>query len=100
MPTVKFIGRVLPVNVITVSVVTPPLTWNSPDTGLDCTITVAIQDSIVTVTCDTNRVAPDDLAHLYFRAFDLARAPVDLISFSKAGRAAATALGFSRMNPS
>ncbi|HLN27507.1 MAG TPA: hypothetical protein VK395_07160 [Gemmataceae bacterium] len=82
MPRVRFLGFVHPMKVIKVLVTTPEITWKSPDIGLDATFTVQIRDSAVQVDCETNRAGPGDFIHLYFRAFDLSRASVDLISFA------------------
>src|SRR6266852_5013543 len=54
MPTVRFIGRVLPA-AIDVSIPNEPeFTWTSDDLGLDMTFRLQIQKNSVIVDCDVN----------------------------------------------
>src|SRR5229473_3611747 len=83
MPTVRFIGRVLPA-AIDVSIPNEPeFTWTSHDLGLDMTFRLQIQKNSVIVDCDVNKFVPaDHLVPLFMRAYDIARASVDLAAFA------------------
>jgi len=83
MPTVHFLGRVFPA-AFRVSVQDiPPVKWEQPEVGLQMEFQLHIKDSAVDVECVVNRFSRDDLASIWTRAFDLARAAVDLVSFSR-----------------
>ncbi len=82
MPTIHFLGRVLP-EVAKVSLGHKPmLKWESPDIGLIMEFTNHITDSRIDVECRLNRWAPDDFVHVYMRAVDLCRASVNVVAFA------------------
>lgn len=87
MPTIAFIGRILPDTVDVTILGLGQVNWKIPESGLDITIEIEIVHSKVTATCAANRFnRTDDLMPIYIRAFDLARTAADLISFAE-GRA-------------
>jgi hypothetical protein len=81
MPTIHFMGKILPrvVN-ITINHV-PEVSWVAEALGLTLKFTIRIKDSVIDVQCDADRFEGDYLPHCYMRAVDLARASVDLVSF-------------------
>jgi len=83
MVKVRFTGRIFPA-AINISIDNHPATnWKSPDLGLDMTFRVQIKNNNITIECEMNRF--DGASHvtpLFMRAHDIARATVDLISFS------------------
>jgi hypothetical protein len=82
MPIVKFLGRVLP-SVVDVSFTdVPQMNWVVSELGITMDLSVHITKSIVEVDCDVTRYQDEYIVHLYMRAFDLARACVDMAAFS------------------
>jgi hypothetical protein len=80
MPIVHFLGRVLP-PALSVSIGhDPTVNWATED-GMVYQIKNHIKDSVVDVEVNVNRYAPDDFVHIYKRAFDVARASVNLVAF-------------------
>jgi hypothetical protein len=82
MPTVRFLGKVLP-EIAQVSVGhNPVIKWESPDLGLIMEFTNTIEKSRIDVECKLNRYAPSDFITIYMRALDLSRASVDVVAFA------------------
>lgn len=81
MPTVHFLGRVLP-EVIQVSIGDKSVKWEAPELGLTMEFTNHIENSRIDVECKVNRYTPEDLVPVYMRALDLCRASVDLVAFT------------------
>jgi hypothetical protein len=83
MPIVHCKGRVLPFPAVIMSINDlPPARWEEPGVGLIMNFTVKVVDSEVDVECDMNRYQDDDFGHVHMRAYDLARAAVDIYSFT------------------
>jgi hypothetical protein len=82
MPTVHFLGKVLP-GVVQVSLGHKPIVkWEAPDVGLSMEFTNHITNSQVDVECKLNRYSSEDFMPVYMRAFDICRASVGLASFA------------------
>jgi len=83
MPSVRFTGRVLP-PARSVSIPNQPtFNWKADDLGLDMTFHVRIQDSLIIIDCDVNKF--DESSHLvplFMRAYDIAKASIDLAAFA------------------
>ena len=86
-PSITFTGRIYPHFIkigfdsnLTVELPIPP---GSPYAGLDAKMQLAIKQSEVEVRCYLNRIVQSDASHVFFTAYEFARAVVDLISFSK-----------------
>jgi hypothetical protein len=82
MPTVSFIGRVLPSVVDFSFTKLPSVQWESPDIGLTMSFALTIEKSAIRIECETNRFIDSDLVPLHRRALDLARAVTDLACFA------------------
>jgi hypothetical protein len=83
MPTAHFLGRVLP-TIVQVSVDRDPtIKWEAPDLGLVMEFKTHVEKSCIDVECTLNRYDASDFVHLYMRAFDVARASVNLVAFSQ-----------------
>jgi hypothetical protein len=81
MPTVHFLGKVLP-QVIQVTLGHQPIVkWNQPDVGLSMEFTSHINESRIDLECKLNRYTAEDLLHVYRPALDLCRTSVNLVSF-------------------
>lgn len=83
MRQLTFSGRVLPL-VFSVSIdVSFEAKWEIPEIGLHITLKPSVNNSAVRVQCDLSRdYRKDDLPHIFMRAFDVARAAVDLVAFA------------------
>ena len=85
MPTIHFIGRIVPVAGINISATDMPVTkYASPENDLQATFTFRINNSTVDVECELNRFSNNDphfLALIHKPAFDLTQAIVSLIGF-------------------
>lgn len=82
MEKIQFIGRVLP-GAIKVSVQAPEIKWKWEETGLELTFRLKIGNSFVNAECELEKYQPQYISELYRRAFDLARASVNLIGFAQ-----------------
>jgi hypothetical protein len=82
MPRVRFAGRIFPTGVHLSVAGHPQISWHDDQNELDITFTIAIENNIVTVDCDVSRFDSTLITPIYMRAFDLARATVDLAAFS------------------
>jgi hypothetical protein len=82
MPKVRFTGRIFP-HAIQLSVKDhPQINWKDVENDLDMTFTIGIDGNAVTVDCEVNKFDPAlHITPLFMRAFDLARATVDLVGF-------------------
>jgi hypothetical protein len=83
MPRVRFAGRIFP-EAIKLSVQdNPQINWRDVESDLEITFTLIIQNGAVSVDCDVNKFDYNlHIESIYMRAFDLARATVDLAAFS------------------
>lgn len=82
MPIIKFTGRVLP-DVMLITVTDhPAIDWYDADIQVQCSFKIAIQQGVIEIDCILDKYQDSDLARVYMRAFDLARATVDLTCFS------------------
>jgi hypothetical protein len=82
MPKVRFGGRIFPFEIKVSIQDHPQINWKDTENDLDITFAITIQNSTVTVDCEVNRFEQSLITPLYMRAFDLARATVDLVAFS------------------
>jgi len=82
MPRVRFTGRIFPTGVNLSVADHPQINWHDDENNLDITFTTTIQNNAVTVDCDVGRFDATLITALYMRAFDLARATVDLAAFN------------------
>jgi hypothetical protein len=76
MPKIQFLGRVLPASQ-SVGIAPRDLTWNDGDTKLS--IKARIANSIVNIDCEYQT---QPLEIVFNRAFDIARASVNMLSFA------------------
>ncbi|MFZ0632431.1 MAG: hypothetical protein WA399_14170 [Acidobacteriaceae bacterium] len=83
--TVFFLGRVLrETDALKITIRDlPSAHWEEVSIGLVMDFSVKIENSKVAVECQVNRYQPTDLPYLHVRAFDLARAAVDILAFSR-----------------
>jgi hypothetical protein len=82
MPTVHFLGRVLP-QIIRISIGhNPTIRWESPDIDLAMEFICHISDSSIDVECKLSRWEANLFTEVYKRAFDLSRASIDLVGFT------------------
>src|SRR5262245_13366061 len=79
MDQVRFVGRVLPV-IHTVTI--PQHTLNIADSNFATDVSADIQNSAVTISLAVERFSPPMLGELCRRAIRVAKAPIDLVSFS------------------
>jgi hypothetical protein len=82
MPIVKFTGRVLPDVMLVTITDHPAIDWYDADVGINCSFKISIQHGVIEIDCILDKYQDSDLARVYMRAFDLARATVDLTCFS------------------
>jgi hypothetical protein len=84
MPKITLTGRVLP-DAVMVNMILPSTNWNADEAGLKLEFQIRIVESVVTIDCESNRFnAPQDVAPIWQRAFDLVRSAVDLLAFADA----------------
>jgi hypothetical protein len=82
MPIVRFTGQVLP-DVMQVTIKDhPSIDWYDADAGIQCSFRISIQQGKIEIDCICDKYEDADLSRVYMRAFDLARATVDLTCFS------------------
>jgi hypothetical protein len=82
MPTVHFLGRVLP-KTVNISIDHDPIIkWESPDIDLNMEFICHVRDSSINVECRLSRWEADLFSEVYKRAFDLSRASIDLVGFA------------------
>jgi|SRR5450756_36511 len=83
MPTVHFLGRVLP-PAAQISVGHKPiLKWEEATLDLKMEFSVDITNSQIDVECKLNRFHINDLRELHMRSLDLCRVSVNLVAFSQ-----------------
>lgn len=82
MPTVHFLGKILPRTVRITLDDGPTLKWESADNGLIMEFTNHITNSQIDIECKLNRYTSGDFAQIHKRAVDICRASVDLASFN------------------
>jgi hypothetical protein len=81
--TVHFLGRVLPPECDISIGYDPVIHWNEPALlDFEPAFVVRIKNSRVDVECMLNEFRVERYISLHIRAFDLARAAVDLVAFS------------------
>lgn len=83
MPTVKFFGRILP-SVCKVTLTLDPsttLNWKDTERQNYFAFKIYIANSDVRVDCDAEHYDRSQFDEVYRRAFDLARAAVDVVAF-------------------
>lgn len=83
MPTVHFHGLVIPASCNISLQDLPEICWDHPDVDLFLKIRLEVTDSRIHVTVDANKFSPEDATFIYIRAFDIARAAVELVAFKK-----------------
>ncbi len=81
MPTVKFVGRVIPELPEGGAIHPPAISIRNTKNNLSVTFEVHVEKSEVIVIGECNRFEPGDLGILVTRATDLVNSAVDLISF-------------------
>jgi hypothetical protein len=81
MPTVQFLGRVLP-RCIKITSHLPEMKWKWNTAQRDLVFRVWIGNSVVRVECDIETYEPEHLVEITKRAADLSRTLVNLIAFS------------------
>lgn len=81
MPTVQFLGHVLPLTLRLSFQNIPPVRLEAHD-GLTAEITIHLNQSRIEVICETNRFNDSDLGYLYIRTFDITRATVNIVAFA------------------
>jgi hypothetical protein len=82
MPTVYFRGRVLPKPIEISFTDIPQSDWVWQEEGLTLHFVVRITKSVVEVECRLDRFQNDYIAELHRRAYDLARASVNVAAFA------------------
>lgn len=82
MPTVRFLGKVLPLVVRTNVTDLPTVSWEEPPLGILFSVKISITNSIVDVWVEVNKFEARDFDTLHMRAFDLVRACVNTMAFS------------------
>jgi hypothetical protein len=82
MPIVRFVGRVLPFVVKVSFTDVPEATWEETGIGITMKFRIRVEQSIVNVECEVNEYREDYLPMFHMRAFDLARACVDVAVFN------------------
>jgi hypothetical protein len=81
LPTVHFLGRILPSSVKISFTDIPKAKWEWVETGLSLAFVVHITESVIDVECSLDHYQDDYMAELHRRAFDLARACVNVAAF-------------------
>jgi hypothetical protein len=85
MPTIHFLGRIVPSSGVEISFTVPTVNYRSPDNDLTASFLITFSNSEVDVRCDVNRFVPNDsilLALIHKPAFDAAKAALSMVSFS------------------
>ncbi len=80
---VHFLGQVWPAAAVTIAIeYEPTIKWVEPTLDFEPSFIVRLRESKVDVECQLDAFRLDRYILLYNRAFDLARAAVDLVAFS------------------
>jgi hypothetical protein len=82
MPTVQFLGKVLPQAVEFTLGQVPAVVWEAKELDLKMVFNFQVEKSNVRVTCDVNRYDDSLFVHVFMRALDLVRGAVDLVCFA------------------
>ena len=83
MPTIKFLGQILPVvHPLTIPNI-PVLVWTEADKGVTIEVKTTIEMCDVTVEMKLSKYEESDMSWVLNRAWMLARFPVDLYCFSR-----------------
>lgn len=79
----RFTGKIYPTAIKTSVSNQPTINWTSVDLGLSLNCQVEIHDNEVTIDCEVDNFKQDvHLTPIVMRAYDIARATIDLISFA------------------
>src|SRR5262249_16420099 len=82
MPVIQFLGTIHP-RVFNVSISgVPEVRWKAEELDLEMVFRIQIENSDVRVECEVNHCETPDVVAIWMRAFDLARAAVDLVCFA------------------
>jgi hypothetical protein len=90
MPKVQFIGRILP-EAHKVTAVCPEIKWQWEEEGIELIFNIKILASVIIIECDSTKYEVRFFAEFHRRAYDLARATVNLGAFAT-GRGAIVSL--------
>ena len=81
MPTVQFIGRILP-DALKLTTRVPEIKWKWEEENIELTFNIKVLASIIIVECETPRYEARYFVEFHRRAFDLARGSVNLAAFA------------------
>lgn len=81
MEKIQFIGRVLP-NSLIINMDIPEINWKWQEEGIDLSMTISIVNSIISIDIKLSHFRNSYLTELYKRAFDLARASINVVAFA------------------
>jgi len=83
MPTVHFLGKVLPqTHYSTTMWGLPTVHYKSGDLDLEGDINVQVKGSAVEIECVMNRVDSETFPHIHKVAYDMARTAINVVSFA------------------
>jgi hypothetical protein len=82
MPTIRFLGRIIPSCVNCTITGVPEISWNDPERGATYRFLIAVGNSSVTVSCQFENGEEPSFTDAYIRSLDLAKAAVDTLAFS------------------
>ncbi len=83
MPTIRFMGEVMPVHTNITMGNIPTITWQPSDlTEPPINFTIHIANSKIVIDCEVGDYDKTDLSDIYWRVLAMARGSVDLIAFS------------------
>ncbi len=82
MPTIHFLGRIIPKGIDITFGGLPHVNYDSPENDLHLQITFRIISSDVDIKCEVNRFTPKDLEYIHKIALDLTRALLNLYNFA------------------
>ncbi len=83
MPTIHFLGKIMPSGYKTSISGLPAIHFKSADFAVEFDVTIQIQDSAIDVKCVAERLEePDIFSYAFKVVYDLARASVNMMSFA------------------
>jgi len=83
MPTVHFLGKIVPEGVVKVTIDHKPIvTWTLTDASITGNFIINVRDSLVDVEISLNAYRPDLFADVYIRALDLSRGSIHTVAFA------------------
>jgi hypothetical protein len=82
MPKFQILGRVLP-DPLKVTIPSRDIHWIDGN-GVEANFKIRIAGSLINIECEPLNAISDNIALLIIRAFDLARASVNLVAFATA----------------